>query len=113
LGSMSLIALVSLHSAPILVFITSLHKSLAGMSIRLFSHSRQYSISLQLTSFRRIIFLLSIPFFARLSALSFHLSLLWLFTLNHSIRILFVLIRSIIFIIHIAFFLLRILFLFM
>src|SRR6185295_2968549 len=75
-GSSSLTALVSFHSAPILAFVTSLQSSLASISVRLFSHSRQYSISLQLTFSACTIFLLIIPSFARLSALSFYLSLL-------------------------------------
>src|SRR6185436_8240989 len=75
-GSSSLTALVSFHSAPIFAFVTNLQSSLAGMSVHLFSYSRQYSISLQLTFTACIIFLLVILSFARLSALSFHLSLL-------------------------------------
>src|SRR6185295_8722821 len=75
-GSRSLIAFVFLLSASNLAFDINLYRSLADMSTHLFSHSRQYSISLQLTSSPYIISLLIVLFFARLSTLSFHLFLL-------------------------------------
>jgi hypothetical protein len=72
-GSNVRIGFVSLQLAPILAFAIILHRSLAGMSIFLFSYSKWYSIPSHLTLSAYISFRHFAPFFARRSALSFYL----------------------------------------